>query len=143
VREGGDRADWEDQIAIDRIKSRLRRIMLGLPEFKTSQASVDAALKNFHVKRVLDDKGTIYSHSKIVCVDRKLMYVGSDNAYPCYNEEHGVWVVEEGKVGSWVKGFFNPYWDNCTDPGEENEWFAKHPYLHHHDKPPYFFRAKT
>ena len=27
------------------------------------------------------------------------MYIGSDNAYPCYNEEHGAWVEDnEGAV---------------------------------------------
>jgi phosphatidylserine/phosphatidylglycerophosphate/cardiolipin synthase-like enzyme len=136
---GIDRPGWEDQTSLDRIKSRLRRIMIGLPEFNEStiiytdsqariEAKVDAALKNLHLKRVLGDNGKMYSHSKIVCVDRKLMYVGSDNAYPCYNEEHGIWVEEPGKVGSWVKDFFDTYWLNSTDPGPENDWFAKKDY---------------
>ena len=70
---GGQRGGWEDQTSVDRIKLRLRRIMLGLPEFNESstfytdsptniKARVDAALKNLHLKRVLADDGTMYSH---------------------------------------------------------------------------------
>ena len=66
----------------------------------------------------------MYSHSKIVCVDEKLMYVGSDNAYPCYNEEHGVWIEDKDAVGAWLEGFFEPYWTkHTTEPTDEKEYF--------------------
>lgn len=96
----------------------------GIPEDK-----IDIALSKYlHIQRVGKDNGQMYSHSKVVCVDKKLMYVGSDNAYPCYNEEHGVWVEDELRgpyyVGDWVNKFFDPYWGTkCTDPTDEKEWF--------------------
>lgn len=96
----------------------------GIPEDK-----IDAALADhLHIRRVGEDNGKMYSHSKVVCVDKKLMYVGSDNAYPCYNEEHGVWVEDEPRgpyyVGDWVNKFFDPYfWTKCTEPKGEEEWF--------------------
>ena len=123
---------WEDQTSIPRFKRRLKRIMLGLPTGVGGipEKDIDNALSNLlHIRRVGKDDGNLYSHSKIVCVDKKLMYVGSDNLYPCYNEEHGIWVEDEVKgpyhVGSWINSFFGPYFKNCTEPKDEEEekWF--------------------
>jgi hypothetical protein len=124
---------WEDQTSIPRFKRRLKRIMLGLPTGVGGipEKDIDNALSNhLHIRRVGDDNGLLYSHSKIVCVDKKLMYVGSDNLYPCYNEEHGVWVEDETKgpynVADWINSFFDPYFfKKCTEPEDEEEekWF--------------------
>jgi hypothetical protein len=84
----------------------------GLPPEKVDEA-VD---KYLHIRRCLNDDGKMYSHSKIVCIDQKLMYVGSDNLYPCYNEEHGIWVedgVSTSSVKDWVNGFYTTYWGKC------------------------------
>lgn len=126
---------WEDQTSIPRLKRRIRRIMLGLPSGLGGipEKDIDKVLsQHLHIRRVGNDDGLLYSHSKIVCVDQKLMYVGSDNAYPCYNEEHGVWVEDEVNgpynVKGWISTFFKPYFnDNCTEPADkaEEEWFAK------------------
>lgn len=83
---------------------------------------IDGALQKYlHFKRVMKDDGHFFSHSKIVCVDKKLMYVGSDNAYPCYNEEHGIWVEDKKTIGKWLDGFFKPYWQRCTEPEAKEE----------------------
>lgn len=124
----GDRVDWNDQTAIDRIRLRIRCIMAGLPEVAGGIPAnkIDEALSKYlHFRRVMNDDGKFYSHSKIVCVDKKLMYVGSDNAYPCYNEEHGIWVEDGPTVGSWVEGFFKPYWKRCSEVSGEGEWFKE------------------
>jgi hypothetical protein len=108
--------------------------MLGLPKLLIggiSEADIDRALTDFlHIRRSGADNGLLYSHSKIVCVEKKLMYVGSDNLYPCYNEEHGVWVEDEAggsqHVGEWVDKFFDPYFfTKCTLPNDdaEEKWF--------------------
>lgn len=101
--------------------------MKGLPSAAggISDDQIEPALKQFlQFHRVENDDGTMFSHSKIVCVDRKLMYIGSDNAYPCYNEEHGVWVEDEQRVGKWIKNFFEPYWkDHSHEPKDETEHF--------------------
>ena len=122
-----DRSGWEDQTSIERVKHRIRRIMNGLPSTAGGLPwdDIDGAIeKHLHFKRVMKDDGAMFSHSKIVCVDRKLMYVGSDNAYPCYNEEHGIWVENEATVGAWLKGFFDPYWKiKCEALTGEKEHF--------------------
>jgi phosphatidylserine/phosphatidylglycerophosphate/cardiolipin synthase-like enzyme len=100
--------------------------MKGLPTLAggIEADKIEPALQKYlHFRRVYNDDGTMFSHSKIVCVDKKLMYVGSDNAYPCYNEEHDVRVEDEKRVGTWVTSFFDPYWGKCTPPTNEVEHF--------------------
>src|SRR5256886_5764906 len=54
--------------------------------------------------------GDRYNHCKVTCVDGKLLYVGSDNAYPNYNEEHGIWIrSEERRVGKECRSRWSPY----------------------------------
>jgi hypothetical protein len=80
-----------------------------------------------HFKRIGTKRGddrteaNLYSHSKIVCVDRKLMYVGCDNAYPCYNEEHRVWTEDQGTINSWLDGVLEECWGVCKTPGDGGE----------------------
>lgn len=77
---------------------------------------VDEVIQNrLHVKRIIKNDGEHYCHNKIVMVDDKLMYVGSDNAYPCYNEEHGVWIDHEDTIKNWKKDYWDGLWDWCTD----------------------------
>ena len=101
--------------------------MKGLPtdEGGIPDKEIDTAMNTLlRFKRVLNDDGTMYQHSKIVCVDRKLMYLGSDNAYPCYNEEHGFWVEDKDTVKAWLDGYFKPYWGMCTEPTDESKTSA-------------------
>lgn len=100
--------------------------MRGLPtdEGGLPDADIDAAMaKLLHFKRVLNDDGKVYQHSKTVCVDKKLMYVGSDNFYPCYNEEHGIWVEDRKTIAAWLDGYFKPYWSRCKDAMNESTTF--------------------
>jgi hypothetical protein len=120
----GQHGGWDDHSTVWEIKKRLRAIMNVLPTkyggvpFPQIDELVDSRV---HFKRTgvtTDKKDTLYSHSKIVCVDRRLMYVGSDNAYPCYNEEHGVWMGDSAKIGGWLDDFFVPYWKECKTPDD-------------------------
>lgn len=67
--------------------------MRGL-DHSLSEAGAKALLdKWFVIKRIrkmYGDRGPDSIHTKTICVDRELLYVGSDNLYPSYNEEHGV-----------------------------------------------------
>ena len=71
--------------------------------------------EKFKIKRVLEDDGKNYLHTKVVVVDERLMYVGSDNAYPNYNEEHGVWIEDKGAIGEWVGGFWRGLWERSRE----------------------------
>jgi len=123
------RPDWEDQTSIARVKMRIARIMKGLPAEMggiPGEQVEGAVNKYLHIRRCLEDNGQMYSHSKIVCVDKKLMYVGSDNLYPCYNEEHGIWVEDDATVKAWFNGFYKKYWGRCkaVSDDEEKAFFA-------------------
>lgn len=124
----GNHGGWDDRTPIWEIKKRLRIIMNLLPyEYGgVSTSEIDGLVDHMvHFKRTgtSEDGKThnLYSHSKIVCVDRKLMYVGSDNAYPCYNEEHGVWIEDQTAINGWLDGFFIDYWKACKKPNDLKE----------------------
>jgi phosphatidylserine/phosphatidylglycerophosphate/cardiolipin synthase-like enzyme len=57
-------------------------------------------------------KGQRYNHCKVTCVDRKLLYVGSDNSYPNYNEEHGIWIEDQAAIESWRTTCFERRWSH-------------------------------
>ena len=118
------RGGWEDRTSITRLRHRLRVIMNGLPYSAEGidYDKIDDVLANqLHVHRVEQDNGQMWAHSKIVCVDERLMYVGSDNAYPNYNEEHGIWHQDKGTIDAWLQGYWGPLWeDHSVEPTNED-----------------------
>lgn len=59
-------------------------------------------------------KAHVNNHSKVVCVDDKLLYIGSDNIYPSYNEEHGVWIDDDATIKAWKEKIWTELWDHRT-----------------------------
>jgi hypothetical protein len=144
---GGNRGDWADSASIGDLKRKLKAVMRGMayldgftslvPSFFTNAAAaadvfthvdpvpehlIDKVVdEQFQVRRALGNNTWYYNHSKIVCVDDRLLYAGSDNAYPCYNEEHGVWIEDAAKVASWKKKFWNEMWARAVVPDDEPE----------------------
>jgi hypothetical protein len=122
--EGRHSDGWQDMTPFWEFKRRLRIVMQNLPyQFGgIDPAKIDLAIDTLlHFKRTStsalgDSKTDLYLHSKVVAVDRKVMYVGSDNAYPSYNEEHGVWIEDQGTIDGWLDGFFVDFWNMCSDP---------------------------
>jgi phosphatidylserine/phosphatidylglycerophosphate/cardiolipin synthase-like enzyme len=87
-----------------------------LPNFPTPPTrSLLAAAFNtfFHLKRVLSDNSHNL-HAKTACVDRRMLYIGSDNAYLEYNEQHGCWVEAKPQVDAWMSDFFEGLWARST-----------------------------
>jgi phosphatidylserine/phosphatidylglycerophosphate/cardiolipin synthase-like enzyme len=57
------------------------------------------------------------NHSKLIIVDDSVCYVGSDNAYPSYNEEFGVWLDNDARaISSFVSDYWKGLW-NFARPG--------------------------
>jgi phosphatidylserine/phosphatidylglycerophosphate/cardiolipin synthase-like enzyme len=74
-------------------------------------ADVDKAIaKHLKITRILKGSGQALSHHKLLCVDEQALYIGSDNAYPSYNEEHGVWIDDKDTIAAWKKDCWNPLW---------------------------------
>lgn len=57
--------------------------------------------KRCEIKRISNETGKLFNHTKAYCIDLKLLYIGSDNCYPNYNEEFGVWVEDEHAIKEW------------------------------------------
>jgi len=81
---------------------------------KTAEKDVnDIVDKRFLVKRISEDH-LINIHSKLVCIDRSLLYIGSDNQYPHYNEEFGCWLEDTHHVDAFFKDFYHGVWETST-----------------------------
>jgi hypothetical protein len=111
---------YGDLMSIADFKARLKIILLGLnvqnmlpvPLPRTDDSYVDKLLaERVQCKRIMNNDGRVMQHSKVVAVDMKVMYVGSDNAYPQYNDQHGIWIEEQNNVGAWKTEYFEKAWD--------------------------------
>lgn len=81
---------------------------------KTKASDVNSIVdERFLVKRI-SNFHSINMHAKLVCVDRSLLYVGSDNQYPHYNEEFGCWIEEPAYVKSFFNEFYNGVWERSV-----------------------------
>lgn len=117
---GGAMGGWEDPTPINLIKDRVRILLKGMPQ-RISDADAKALVDDkFQVRRILKNNGEDYLHAKVVCVDMKLMYVGSDNAYPNYNEEHGIWIEHTDTINKWYSTFWGEMWERSTKADAEN-----------------------
>ena len=80
--------------------------------------------KGFDAIKRLTKAGPMWNHCKVVCCDGKLLYVGSDNPYPNYDEEHGVWMDDKDAIDKWREEFWNPRWTAAwTDDMKEQGAF--------------------
>ncbi|KAF2740120.1 hypothetical protein EJ04DRAFT_572427 [Polyplosphaeria fusca] len=121
---------WEDKTSVAEFKKRLAICMKGMSQLSKpiwkggigwfssmcDEDRVDEIIRTkLHVKRIGSNDGEHYCHNKIVMVDDQLLYVGSDNAYPSYNEEHGVWIDHKETIEEWKKNYWDGLWAWSTD----------------------------
>jgi hypothetical protein len=57
----------------------------------------------------------MYNHCKIYCIYKELLYIGSDNPYPNYNEDHGIWIDVIGTFDFWHTKYWAPRWNQSPD----------------------------
>lgn len=112
--DGREYTGWEDPLPVDEFKKRIRA-MTQLP-----MGIDDAQYDNWFnarckIKRMSND-ASWSNHCKVVCVDRQLLYVGSDNIYPSYNTEHGIWVDDKTAIDNWYNGYWKPRWLTAPQP---------------------------
>ncbi|KAH8727112.1 hypothetical protein GQ44DRAFT_825211 [Phaeosphaeriaceae sp. PMI808] len=119
--------DWEDQVGANELKQRIRW-MVGRPVFELDADYDKWFNERCHFKRISAD-GTMYNHSKAYCVDKQLLYVGSDNPYPNYNEEHGIWIDDKETINAWYEKFWTPRWNTSAEVDmspEAGKWHSIH-----------------
>jgi len=104
---------YGDPVHLETQKTRVAEVLAAFRHYTSAwdpgyaKSLVD---KNFEIVRLRDDDGKI-NHSKVVCVDDELLYIGSDNAYTSFNEEHGVWIDDETAINAWKKGYWDTLWE--------------------------------
>jgi len=123
---------WVKLRLIRAVKARIDRSVLGTSSVTFFYIRILVVLR-FFIRRsrnigVLGGVPILWLAKKL---SEHLRAHGPGNAGSSWtdNEKHGIWVEEPGKVGSWVKDFFDTYWHNSTDPGPENDWFEKKDYV--------------
>ncbi|KAK1833511.1 hypothetical protein QBC39DRAFT_401416 [Podospora conica] len=107
---------YGDRIKISEFKARLIQVM----KHMASKSALHVATRVEDVEGIVNDRLRLrrvrngddhqWMHAKTLCVDRSLLYIGSDNPYPHYNAEFGCWVEDEGYVGAWFGGFYDGAW---------------------------------
>lgn len=100
---------WDDPVHVEAFKSRLIAYMQGLAQagFITPETAIpDLVNQLVRYKRVKDGLTGNGNHCKLTIVDDTLCYIGSDNAYPSYNNEFGVWIDDQAAI----RAFIQDYW---------------------------------
>ena len=91
-------------------------LVQGLDPSINKEAADELVRKWMLVRRIGSRFGPNSIHTKTVCVDEQLLYVGSDNLYPSYNEEHGIWVDDKAALSDWVENFWKAMWSKLDVP---------------------------
>lgn len=111
---------YEDPVSGQEFKDKLIRIMTGmkfLGDIHPKGEISDLVNKRVTYRRVDPNASNTHgNHSKLVVVDDAVCYVGSDNAYPSYNEEFGVWIDDATAISSLVSQYWDALW-NFSQPG--------------------------
>lgn len=115
-------SDWGDYWTVADITSKIVPLVRGLDNTDDNAAKTLIS-RYFKVKRIgrpYLDAGPNSIHTKTVCVDKRLLYVGSDNFYPNYNEEHGIWVDNTAALADWVENYWQVLWARATDASPDD-----------------------
>jgi phosphatidylserine/phosphatidylglycerophosphate/cardiolipin synthase-like enzyme len=112
----GKDASWGDKHTVRDLFNKVIPLVQGLDSSLTKDAADDLVRKWMVVRRIGSGFGPDSIHTKTVCVDEQLLYIGSDNLYPSYNEEHGIWVDDKATVSDWVKNYWKAMFDELPVP---------------------------
>ncbi|KAK9412824.1 putative PLD phosphodiesterase domain-containing protein [Seiridium unicorne] len=105
---------WQDKALWSMVRDRVQLLLMTLDDQLTAKKCGDTVDKKLQLKRVEAKKthGTGIVHTKTYCIDHDLLYIGSDNLYPSYNEEHGIWLEDQAAISSWGEGFWEKLWSD-------------------------------
>lgn len=105
--------EYQDPTKSGDFKARLADVMRGMQA--AGLIATDLPVTSLVEQGVVYKRASLVArqrsnHSKMVMVDDALAYVGSDNAYPSYNQEFGVWLDDEKAVQALRQGFWDGLW---------------------------------
>jgi hypothetical protein len=91
---------WQDKTRVVDVGTRIKNLLRGVNPALGEEGARGVVENKFHEKKN-GINGARLKHSKTYCVDSKLLYIGSDNLYPSYNEEHRVWLEDPAALATW------------------------------------------
>ncbi len=106
---------YEDPISPAEFRQKLISIMTGMSEMgsiKPLGKISDIVSKRVEYRRVDNNLSSPShaNHAKLVVVDEALCYIGSDNFYPGYNEESGIWIDDQQAIQRFVAEYWTGLW---------------------------------
>ncbi len=111
-----DNEGYYDPISTSEIVQKLTGIMNGMRAIKILKFNGDASdlVGRLFTRKRIDPnikKKPHGSHFKLVVADDAVLYLGSDNAYPAYCQEHGVWIDDKPSITAFVNHYWTSLWD--------------------------------
>lgn len=106
--QAGRHPSGEDETSVVEVKRRLKAIMRAMAISGSTPIlsnEIDELVKCEFVVKPVVTNASWFNHCKTVCVDRRLLYIGSDNTYPIYTEGHGCWIEDEKTIEAWFQSF--------------------------------------
>ncbi|HEX4837679.1 MAG TPA: hypothetical protein VFV03_04050 [Solirubrobacteraceae bacterium] len=115
---------YEDPITPTEFRQKLISLMTGMSlmgYIKPLGSISDIVSKRVEYRRVDNTSEGLpphANHSKLVVVDDTLCYIGSDNLYPGYNEESGIWIDEPQAIQRFVDEYWTGLWHFAVQVNE-------------------------
>ena len=105
---------YEDPVTAAEFREKLISVMTGMSQMgyiKPNGNIPDIVSKRLEYRRVTPPTAPKHeNHSKLIVVDDAICYVGSDNLYPSYNEESGIWIDDQQAIQRFVNEWWNGLW---------------------------------
>ncbi|GEM_PF-2004692 len=96
---------WKDIITGNQFKERLIILMTAMQQLgliNPAQSVSDLVNQKCDYRRTTANV-SYGNHCKMFLVDDNVLYIGSDNAYPQYNEQYGLWIDDEECIKSFIE----------------------------------------
>jgi len=107
---------WKDPVKSTDFESLLKKVFFGLNTFAnliTDSNEIDGIVDDYVTyQRPVHQSDTEGNHCKMVMVDGAMVYIGSENAYPTYNEQFGVWIEDPLSIKAFTSGYWDKAWGN-------------------------------
>jgi len=105
---------YVDPVTAAEFREKLISVMTGMSQMgyiKPNGNIPDIVATRLEYRRVTPQSSPEHAnHSKLVVVDDAICYVGSDNLYPSYNEESGIWIDDQQAIQRFVNEWWNDLW---------------------------------
>jgi hypothetical protein len=103
---------YEDPVTVQTFTDTLASVMAGMKNlgYINPNGDIPKIIANLLVYKRIDNQVSSplhANHSKVVLVDDVVCYIGSDNAYPSYNIEFGLWIDDQTSIQDYINKFWS------------------------------------